>query len=365
MSGSSNGMLFGGDVYKNIKWIIRELKCQRDNSAPVVFYPVILPPLPNETNVLQETATLINALSFTDYPTNTIPVFFTEGATVTYVISIQNPGIGPTQFGQNSSNLVGEEDLFILAENITDLEEFTTYINTNLVPETIGGYIEGEPITPPEGVTQKEFNDKFFQDIILPSVSFNVTNEIIEKGSNYFKSIVTTFNQNDAGNLLGISIEKDGTEVGTTTPFLFSANEVLSSFTLQSKVSHDASSDLLAGQVSTSLKTITPVDPQWKGQKNSNTSFDNSTYTQFNSSLNKFIQSNDNTSLTVLEGNYGFFISINPNATIISAETNLPLAEGSAYQKNTITAKLVNGDNVTLTEYIINPATGDFTYNLE
>ena len=111
-------------------------------------------------------------------------------------------------------------------------------------------------------------------------------------------------------------------------------------------------------------KTVNMIMPQWKGQKANGNSFDGATYNQFNSDLNKFISNNDNTSITVTAGNYGFFISINDNATIIEDGTGFAVNPDS-YQKNTITAKLVNGEDVELTEYIIPPSGGDFKYNLE
>lgn len=238
------------------------------------------------------------------------------------------------------------------------------FVNTNNAEETIGGFVAGEQITPEEGLTFQQFGDKLLSPVDLPSLSINVSNQIIEKGTNISQNVVLNFNQNDAGALSGLSLRKNGTEISTNASTAFTENEVLSAFTLQGVANYQAGSSISAGSVSSPLRTITPVNPQWKGQKANNTSLDGSTYSAFNSALTKIVQSGDNTSITVSSGQYGVFISINPNATIIEDGTGFAIAP-SAFTKNTITAKLANGDDVTLTEYIINPATSTFTYNLQ
>jgi hypothetical protein len=112
------------------------------------------------------------------------------------------------------------------------------------------------------------------------------------------------------------------------------------------------------------LRTISEVVPQWIGHKATGSSLNNSTYVQLNAVLSKEVQSTANISITVPAGRYGVFLSINASAAIIEAGTGFQLAP-SAYAKNTITAKLANGDDFTLTEYIINPAGGEFSYNLQ
>ena len=258
-------------------------------------------------------------------------------------------------------------DLKKINKNLLNTIDFEVdlYVNTSLAPETIGGYIKGQPITPLEGLTQNQFNDKFFTNINLPTVSFNVSNQIIEKGADFAETINITFDSNDAeATGATFSLEKDEVEVSATQSTAFAANSVIANFTLQGFVSYTANSVLSAGTISTPLRTITQVVPQWRGQRANNNTFDGATYVALNSALTKFVQSEDNTSITVTAGNFGVFISTNNNAAIIEAGTGFQLAP-SAYAKNTITAKLANGDDFTLTEYIINPAGGIFSYNLQ
>jgi hypothetical protein len=142
----------------------------------------------------------------------------------------------------------------------------TVYINTSLVPETIGGYIEGEPITPPEGLTQSQFNDKFFTNITLPTISFDINSQIIEKGADFAETIDITFDSNDAeATGATFSLEKDGVEVSATQSTAFAANNVIANFTLQGFVSYAANSVLSAGIISTPLRTITQKLKVWSG----------------------------------------------------------------------------------------------------
>lgn len=239
------------------------------------------------------------------------------------------------------------------------------YINNNNVPETLGNYVSGKPATPISGLTLQDAFDKLLFPPQLPSISFNVNNALIEKGSNYSKTIQINFNQQDAGNATAYSLEKNGSEVSNSQSTSFSANQVLSDFTLKGKVTYEASSNVNAGTISTSTKNIRVAIPQWKGQKSTNTSLNELSYNNFQTKLgNRFISNNHATSITVNQGNYGFFISKKNNATIKDGN-GFVMTEGGNYIKRNITAKLINGNNVTLTEYVINTANGDFTYNLE
>ena len=139
------------------------------------------------------------------------------------------------------------------------------FVNTNNVPTTQGGYFAGEPATPAEGLSLSEAFDKFLFPSTQPSITFNVENENIEKGTDYAKSIAITFNQNDAGSLVGYSLEKDETEVSTTQNTAFAANNVIANFTLQGFVSYAANSVLSAGTISTPLRTITQKLKVWSG----------------------------------------------------------------------------------------------------
>ena len=325
------------------------------------FFLYALPPkeeiCPNAVYFIQGTNGIEMYLS--DLKKDTYLINGASAATL--LLNSPDGSINIQEFGDFSTLEINEQYL----QNFIDANlQPSLFINTNPSPTTLGGYTQGEPMTPPEGLNLQQAYDKLLNPAIQPTISFNVNNQIIEKGTNFSQNVTISFNQNDAGSLLSYSLEKNGTEISTTQSTSFVENNVVSSFNLRGKVSYDASSQLSANTIQTASRTITPVNPQWKGQKGNNASFNNLTYAQFNSALTKLVQSGDNTSITVTEGNYGFFISTNSNATIIEDGTGFALSS-SAFQKNTITAKLVNGKNVILTEYIVNPASGTFTYNLQ
>lgn len=136
------------------------------------------------------------------------------------------------------------------------------YINTNPSPVTVGGVNQGQAPTPENGLTVNEMFDKIFSNTINSTVSFNVNNEIIEKGSDYNKNINITFNQNDAGAFISQVIQKDGADIATqqppNQPTSFTANNVIEDFTLQAFVEHEAGNSISAGTISTPVRTITP-----------------------------------------------------------------------------------------------------------
>lgn len=137
------------------------------------------------------------------------------------------------------------------------------YINTNLAPETIGGYLQGEPITPPEGLNDTEFKDKLFSSIILPTISFNVNNTNIEIGSDFNQNISINYTQNDAGNLIFYSLRKNGGEISNTQLTIFEELNVISQFILQAFVSYSAGNGISSGIINTPIRTITPRFKYW------------------------------------------------------------------------------------------------------
>ena len=152
-------------------------------------------------------------------------------------------------------------DIFPLEASDNDL----LYTNTALLPNTQGGYFQGEPATPSEGLTVQEAFDKLLFPATQPTISFNVNSDIIERGSNYSKTININFNQNDAGPLLSYSLEKNGIEVSSTQITNFVADNVTSDFTLQAKVNHDSSSQLIANTVATDIRNISQKLKIWYG----------------------------------------------------------------------------------------------------
>ena len=225
-----------------------------DDTQIIQFFDI------GSTIVLDHINDLDPSITFVNPNTNlTIITAVVNGLAVEYLYT----GIGDT-YGLNSSQISSDELLLIEAE--TNDFGSDLYVNTSLVPETIGGYIEGEPITPLEGLTQSQFNDKFFTNIILPTISFNTNSQIIEKGEDFAQTINIVFAPNDAeATEATFSLEKDGVEVSATQSTAFAANSVIANFTLQGFVSYTANSVLSAGTISTPLRTITQKLKVWYG----------------------------------------------------------------------------------------------------
>jgi len=225
-----------------------------DDTQIIQFFDI------GSTIVLDHINDLDPSITFVNPNTNlTIITAVVNGLAVEYLYT----GIGDT-YGLNSSQISSDELLLIEAE--TNDFGSDLYVNTSLVPETIGGYIEGEPITPLEGLTQSQFNDKFFTNIILPTISFNTNSQIIEKGADFAQTINIVFAPNDAeATGATFSLEKDEVEVSATQSTEFEAINVVSNFTLQGFVSYAANSVLSSGIISTPLRTITQRLKFWYG----------------------------------------------------------------------------------------------------
>jgi len=241
------------------------------------------------------------------------------------------------------------------------------FVNTNNVTQTVGGFIAGEPATPPQGLSPQQFGDKLLFPANQPAISFNISNQLIEKGTSFSETVNISFSQNDAGALDSYSLEKNGTEISVNQSTLVQENPVLQNFSLRARVDYEASGQLSAGTISTNTATISPKIPQWKGSKNNNTTFNNLTRDQivFQLGAPDILSNDDNRIIDVPAGEYGVFLSVNSNAKIISDETGLPLAEGGGYTKSSINFDLKDGTSATLTQYFINTAQGNFKYYIE
>ena len=198
-----------------------------------------------------------------------IEMYITDSQRKVYPINSSNVSQFLLSSPNNSINIQEVGDVTQIEINESYLQSIvddTVYINTSLVPTTIGGYIEGQPITPPEGLTQAQFNTKFFTNITLPTISFNINSQIIEKGADFAQTINIVFAPNDAeATEATFSLEKDGVEVSATQSTEFEAINVVSNFTLQGFVSYAANSVLSAGTISTPLRTITQKLKVWYG----------------------------------------------------------------------------------------------------
>lgn len=262
---------------------------------------------------------------------------------------------------------MSSRDILIYSE---EEQCFTEIPESILTSETINGSCDGpigddtqDPANPSGGGSGDGGGGGDI-DIEYPVATLNVADQFVEKGTLLNQTISIGFEPNDAGAVLSYSLEKDQVEISTNQNTLIENLIMLNEFIMQGKVAYEAGTQILGGTAETETAKFTPVVPQWKGQKNNNVSLNNSTYANFNSVLSKFIDQESKASITVSAGNYGFFISNNPNASIRENNLGFKLSP-NAFEKRTITAKLANDEDVTLTEYIIRPSQAEFTYNLE
>jgi len=474
-------------IYPKINWLIRKVKelCLDKQSGGLYSLGALEINFDSAndsfTSALQKAAFLVNNSDTFELTGDYLPIIKLTYDGVFYSITFNIKAVGT--FGAGGDISLSEDDLFIVSRfiNTGNLSNSIKYYNEDLVPETQGGFIQGEPATSLEGLTLQEFGDKLLFPPIEPILDLSISSqpefnqpvnydldinisveiksvnaeidilklEWKRSGGSYqtltqdtnlanssYVHTITSVDNRDIVYRLTVTDDKGGSKtiIKTRTVQNYSAPSgnlslnpngnvelgsdivvnasvsrnrqyaIITNAKLQKRINNGSwetpsieelsQADLGAsfsfnqhtiqnsktnnkvdfrilvtdnGESTNNViasKTVNMIMPQWKGQKANGNSFDGATYNQFNSDLNKFISNNDNTSITVTAGNYGFFISINDNATIIEDGTGFAVNPDS-YQKNTITAKLVNGEDVELTEYIIPPSGGDFKYNLE
>ena len=254
------------EINKKFSWLAEQIRCIKascvSSGQNVELFEIQLPEVEEDaSNPLVVIAGLINSLPNTLIQTNQIPLFKTKVFDTYYTIGLNKKPID-TSVGLNSEISILSSELIVVSYE----KEEGVYINTDLSPLTLGGYIEGEPITPLEGLTQSQFNDKFFTNITLPTISFNINSQIIEKGADFAQTINIVFAPNDAeATGATFSLEKDEVEVSATQSTEFEAINVVSNFTLQGFVSYAANSVLSSGIISTPLRTITQRLKFWYG----------------------------------------------------------------------------------------------------
>ncbi|NRA77255.1 MAG: hypothetical protein HRU18_03520 [Pseudoalteromonas sp.] len=313
-------------------------------------------------NVLQDNTEYI-VLKVSDNTFNNFAYYVVEDI-ANVVSSIDEYVFTVKVIGTVGTGELEDGDSYVISFDIvSNTGGFGKYINTDIMQKTVGGFIQGQPATPPEGLTQVEFNDKLLSDITLPTAVLSVNSSSIERYTDYVNTVTIQFTQNSGGAALSYSLSKDGVEISTDQSTSINEVEVGASFTLQGEVNYD-SGEVDAGTVDTSVVTINTLIPQWKGEKDNDRTLDGTSYSDLNLDFDKIVQGSDNTSITVSAGNYGVFLSTNDNATIIDAGTGFEL-NPSSYVKNNITVEYANGLPLTLTEYILNTATLEFTYNIQ
>ena len=153
----------------------------------------------------------------------------------------------------------------------------------------------------------------------------------------------------------------DGNDV-TSTP---NGSETFTTKTTLSKAYNVTflNSDGVTTRNDNNSQTATALDPQWKGSAATSTGFDGSTYSNLNTNLTKIVQSGSGTSITVPAGEYGIFLSKNSGRSITEQGTGFAIAP-TAYSESSIDVEYEDGTTLSLTQYIINPSSGVFTYTL-
>jgi hypothetical protein len=174
---------------------------------------------------------------------------------------------GLETYGANDE-IIGENNLELLEREQSIDVNSLIYINTNIATEDIGGYLQGEQITPNEGLSYKQTFDKFFQNVVLPVIAFNISNTNIEIGSDFYETINISFTANSAGDPISFSLEKNGSEIQGIAgpqfpPLAFSETNVVSQFTLQAFVTYAAGSNLSGGTINTPVRSIVPRYKYW------------------------------------------------------------------------------------------------------
>ena len=261
-----NNMYNHNKIDKQFRWLVEKLRCLEKDLGnfdfnPIGFKEISLPVVTQEpTDVLNVCVSLINALPKFELDGQLIPFFKTKLKDTHYTLCFTEL-VAKGSFGLSSGTVIKRENLFVVSKEkdfgIEDVIQGLKYINTDIVPETQGGFFQGEPATSSQGLTISQFNDKLLFPAIRPTISFNANNLTLERGTDYTQQITINFTQGGAGNLISYSLEKDGAEISTTQVTQFEQNNVRANFTLQGKVSHEAGVTISAGTISTQSATIT------------------------------------------------------------------------------------------------------------
>lgn len=208
--------MFGERERRQIKWILEELKCRRESILKDLSFDLSSVKFffdsgyfDSVEDPLEKTSKEISISTIFELPGTLIPVFKVKINGVIYVTTLNlKKAVGT--FGVGGENVVSKEDLILIAQIFDEPEKlFTpTYTNENLVPISLGGYKNGEPATPPEGLNFQEAMDKFLFPDIKPEInSFSATPQpLYNQPVNY-----------DINLTWDISIETVGASIDTVT----------------------------------------------------------------------------------------------------------------------------------------------------
>jgi hypothetical protein len=155
-------------IEKQIKWLKEQYLCLAQSQNNVIIHRSII--YNSDEKSLEEA---INEYEYNIGPTKILALRVQDTYTGIKTKYFLKPGKGDYGFGSTPITLNDLEEVGGSGAGGGSGDNLI-YINTNPSQFTIGGYAQGQPVTPPEGFNYFQFATKMFSN--LPTISFNVSN---------------------------------------------------------------------------------------------------------------------------------------------------------------------------------------------
>tara|TARA_R110002012_G_scaffold10866_2_gene49075 strand:- start:16061 stop:17188 length:1128 start_codon:yes stop_codon:yes gene_type:complete len=267
-----------------------------------------------EDQVVYQTGSIVNNI-FNSFPTNITQSFITES--ITQSIS--------QSFTTVNGDTVFEGGIFVesggLFQNVTQ---------------------SGNDFTDPQIIALK--------NLIFTNGNGSLSVDTSNPEKNVAKNITFTYSVTLNDDTLS-SAEFDGIDVTDNPNGSQLYEDRTSTFTKAFNVTFAPTSTGTDSRLDPNSKTVTFHEPQYFGIDTTE-SFEGANYSDLNSKLSKKVQGSDSITLNLPAGTvtkkYIYFLSTNPNATIIDHN---PFNVTADFQKTTITVKYANDTNQTLYQY--------------
>ena len=195
-------------VQKQLTWLTEQIRCLKLEIGTGGLYSIgaIEIPLP-QLEVLTQDPLIKASLEINAMPKLTLTgdfvVFFkTYIGEDLYVITFNNKKfLG--DIGQGGDTTVSKEDLMLVSSiqdiDIEEIIDSLRYTNENTPPLTIGGFTQGQPATPEEGLTLQEAFDKLLFPAVEPTVSISVSGQPEFKEPNFTNTLNWSIVVNSTG----------------------------------------------------------------------------------------------------------------------------------------------------------------------
>jgi len=193
-------------INEKLIWLIEQVRCIKNESeqGPVSSISAVHIKFEDTSNaftsVEQKAAVLINSSDSFTLTGDHLPIIECTYEGFIYVLTFNEiKAIG--EFGSGSNVTLEESDLIVISKFVENIDFDPVYENTNIVPQTIGGYNQGQPATPPGGILVNEAIDKLIFPKILPTIiqpSFDLSltgNNLRKIGANTTFDIIFNFNR--------------------------------------------------------------------------------------------------------------------------------------------------------------------------